>query len=75
LKISETISYNIKDLFLELGEILLQHIVPSAAAEATLQHPLPCPRHHKQWQIAPRPDNLQKQENKVIQFQLSSTIY
>jgi hypothetical protein len=57
LKIPDRISNNIKDPFLELSEILFEHIVPSAAAEAPLQHPLPCPRHHKQWQIAPRPDN------------------
>jgi hypothetical protein len=57
LKIPVRISNNIKDLFLELGEILFKHIVPSAAAEAPLQYPLPCPRHHKQWQIAPRSKN------------------
>jgi hypothetical protein len=57
LKIPDCISNNIKDPFLELGEILFEHIMPSAAAEAPLQHPLPCPRHHKQWQIAPRPNN------------------
>jgi hypothetical protein len=57
LKIPDCISNNIKDPFLELREILFEHIVPSAAAEAPLQHPLPCPCHHKQWQIAPRSDN------------------
>ncbi len=36
---------------LELSELLVEHIMPSAAAEAPLQHPLPCPRHHQQWKI------------------------
>ena len=35
----------------ELSEILVEHLVPGVAAEAALQHPLPCPGRHQQWQI------------------------
>jgi hypothetical protein len=32
-------------------ELLVEHLLPGAAAEAPLQHPLPPRRHHQQRQI------------------------
>ena len=42
----------------ERGELLFEHIVPGAAAEAALQHPLPHPRHHQQRTIGHRRASL-----------------
>jgi len=38
-------------ILIENCELLVQHVLPSAAAEAALQHPLPTGRNHQQRQI------------------------